>query len=170
MIMRVNVFKTITQVSSILLLTCLLSSCGFQLRGHHILPNELQTLTLTSVDQYNALTRTVKKHLILNQVNLVNHSDEAIPQLHLLKDQLDRRTLSLFNNGQVAEYEIIYTVKYQIIYTDGVVKDYVFELSRDYQDDPDLALAKSRELNLLLSEMRQEAADRILRNMASIRR
>jgi len=43
-----------------------------------------------------------------------------------------------------------------------------FEVVRDYQDDPDRALAKSRELTLLLNEMRKVAADKILRDMASI--
>lgn len=168
--MHKKFIKVVSQVSSILLLTCFLANCGFHMRGHHLLPSELQTLTLSSVDQYNELTRVVKQHLTLNQVNLVKSSKEPVPELRLLKDQLDRRNLSVFNNGQVAEYEIIYTVKYQIIYTDGYVNDFQFELNRDYQDDPDLALAKSRELKLLLSEMRQEAADRILRNMASISR
>lgn len=168
--MHKKFIKIVSQVGSLLLLTCFLVSCGFHMRGHHLLPSELQTLTLSSVDQYNELTRVVKQHLTLNQVNLVTSSTEPVPELRLLKDQLDRRTLSVFNNGQVAEYEIIYTVKYQIIYIDGEVKNYEFELNRDYQDDPDLALAKSRELNLLLSEMRREAADRILRNMASNRR
>ena len=43
-----------------------------------------------------------------------------------------------------------------------------FELNRDYQDNPNIALAKSRELALLLSEMRKVAADKILRDLASI--
>ena len=49
-------------------------------------------------------------------------------------------------------------------------QDFRFELNRDYQDDPSLALAKSRELSLLLSEMRTSAADRILRDMARVQR
>ena len=169
-------FKNNIQVFSILLCTCLTISCGFKLRGEYLLPTELQTLKVTSVDKYGELTRLVKQHLIINQVNLIattnNKSTEAstqiVPELHILKDSLDRRTLSVFPNGQVAEYELIYTVKYQLLIAGKPAQNFEFELNRDYQDDPDFALAKSRELNLLLSEMRQVAADRILRAMASI--
>ena len=88
--------------------------------------------------------------------------------MRILKDSLDRRTLSVFPNGQVAEYEIIYTVRYELRFNNKDPLPFSFEINRDYQDDPDNALAKSRELTLMLSEMRQEAAARVLRNMASI--
>ena len=65
------------------------------------------------------------------------------------------------------EYELIYTVKYQLIIDHEQTQDFSFELNRDYQDDPDKALAKSRELSLILSELRREAADHILRNLSS---
>ena len=42
-----------------------------------------------------------------------------------------------------------------------------FEVVRDYQDDPDQVLAKSRELELMLDEMRDEAADIIIRRLSS---
>jgi LPS-assembly lipoprotein len=91
-----------------------------------------------------------------------------VAELRILTDKLDRRTLSVFNNGQVAEYELIYTVKYQLRIPQQEVQQFKFELNRDYQDDPNSALAKSRELNLMLTEMRKQAADKILRNLASI--
>lgn len=164
----------------------ILTSCGFQLRGDYLLPDALQTLNVTSVDKHGELTRVLKQHLKINQVNLVssskisptnnaafnyaenNHNIKPVPELRILKDKLDRRTLSVFPNGQVAEYELIYTVKYQLLIAGKAPQTFEFELNRDYQEDPDFALAKSRELKLLLSEMRQIAADRILRSMASI--
>ena len=96
--------------------------------------------------------------------------DETAPELKITEDSLNRRTLSLFENGQVAEYELIYGVKYQLQFPNEELKTFAFELNRDYQDDPDRALAKSRELNLILSELRLQAADKILRDLASIQR
>ena len=78
--------------------------------------------------------------------------------------------MSLFSYGQVAEYELIYSVHYQVRFTGEDAQDFRFELYRDYQDDPNLALAKSRELSLLLNEMRTAAADKILRDLARIQR
>lgn len=153
-----------------LLTTSLLTACGFQLRGDYLLDDELQTLYVSSSDVHGELTRLVKLSLTRNQVNVLKHSKTDIPELRILSDKLDRRTLSLFANGQVAEYELIYSVHYQVRFTGEEAKTFRFELYRDYQDDPNLALAKSRELSLLLSEMRNSAADRILRDLARIHR
>ncbi len=154
----------------LLCLTSLISSCGFQLRGDYLLSDELQTLYVSSSDVHGELTRLVKQHLIRNKVNVLKHKNVTAPELRIMSDKLDRRTLSVFQNGQVAEYELIYAVHYQLRFANEESQNFRFELNRDYQDDPNLALAKSRELSLLLSEMRSSAADRILRDMARVQR
>ena len=166
--MKQIIMNRISKLLSLSLILALITGCGFQLRGNYLLAPELQTIAFSSVDQYGELTRLVKQHLTINNVNLVQKSDDAIPQMRMLQDNLDRRTLSVFPNGQVAEYELIYTVRYQILIPGQDIQNFRFELNRDYQDDPDIALAKSRELSLMLREMRTEAANKILRDMASI--
>jgi len=151
-------------------LVSLLSACGFHLRGDYLLSDELQTLYVSSSDIHGELTRLVKQHLSHNQVKVLKHKNAQVPELRIMSDKLDRRTLSVFQNGQVAEYELIYAVHYQLRFTDEEPQDFRFELNRDYQDDPSFALAKSRELALLLSEMRASAADKILRDMARVQR
>ncbi|PCI57997.1 MAG: hypothetical protein COB45_01540 [Gammaproteobacteria bacterium] len=151
-------------------LVSLLSACGFHLRGDYLLSDELQTLYVSSSDVHGELTRLVKQHLSHNQVKVLKHKSAQEPELRIMSDTLNRRTLSVFENGQVAEYELIYAVHYQLRFTDEEPQDFRFELNRDYQDDPNLALAKSRELSLLLSEMRTSAADKILRDMARVQR
>lgn len=151
-------------------LVSMLSACGFHLRGDYLLNDELQTLYVTSSDVHGELTRLVKQHLSRNQVKVLNHKNAEVPELRIMSDKLDRRTLSVFENGQVAEYELIYAVHYQLRFANEAPQNFHFELNRDYQDDPNLALAKSRELSLLLSEMRISAADKILRDMARVQR
>lgn len=151
-------------------LVSLLSACGFHLRGDYLLSEELQTLYVSSSDIHGELTRLVKQHLSHNQVKVLKYKNAQVPELRIMSDTLDRRTLSVFQNGQVAEYELIYAVYYQLRFANEEPQDFRFELNRDYQDDPSLALAKSRELSLLLSEMRTSAADKILRDMARVQR
>ena len=43
-----------------------------------------------------------------------------------------------------------------------------FELYRNYQDDPDNALAKAKELELLLNEIRMQASRRIVRELSQL--
>jgi len=152
----------------IMLIAAMMTGCGFKFRGNYLLAPELQSLYISSDDRHGELTRLVKQHLKINQVKLVKNFSDATPELRILPDKLDRRTLSVFPNGQVAEYELIYTVRYQLRIANQEPQSFSFELYRDYQDDPNIALAKSRELSLMLSEMRKAAADRILRDMASI--
>ena len=167
---KLTVVKKLKRLILPTVLSLMVTSCGFQLRGDYLLAPELQTLYLSSVDKHGELTRLTRQHLVRNQVSLAETFSPQTPELHILKDELDRRTLSVFPNGQVAEYELIYTVKYQLRFANEDIQSFKFEINRDYQDDPDVALAKSRELSLMLREMRQEAADKILRNMATIQR
>jgi LPS-assembly lipoprotein len=157
------------QLITLTLMVFVLQGCGFQLRGDYLLSSQLQNIYLSSADKHGELTRLVKQNLLMNKVNVIKSFDQDIPELRILKDTLNRRTLSVFENGQVAEYELIYSVQYQLHFQNQEPKSFEIELNRDYQDDPSLALAKSRELTLMLSEMRQEAANRILRNLASIK-
>jgi len=167
---KMSLKSLLKPVIIVLIATSLLSACGFQLRGDYLLDDELQTLYVSSSDVHGELTRLVKLHLTRNQVQVLKHSKLDVPELRIVSDKLDRRTLSVFPNGQVAEYELIYSVFYQLRFSGEEAENFRFELYRDYQDDPNLALAKSRELSLLLSEMRTAASDRILRDMASIQR
>lgn len=168
-IKNISMKKTLQLTFFAFTLLALLSACGFHLRGQYLLADELKTIYVSSSDIHGELTRIVKQHLSRNQVNVLKHSQKDIPELRILKDKLDRRTLSVFPNGQVAEYELIYSVHYQLRFAEQDPQDFRFELYQDYQDDPNLALAKSRELTLLLSELRVKSADKILRDMASIR-
>lgn len=162
-------YSTQLAIALCALLTLFLSGCGFHLRGDYLMSPQLQTLHLSSADKFGELTRQVKQHLSLNNIKLVATASQNIPQMRLLKDSLNRRTLSVFPNGQVAEYELIYTVRYQLALSKDDIRTYEFELNRDYQDDPNIALAKSRELDLMLSEMRKEAANKILRDLSTIK-
>ncbi len=140
------------------------AGCGFHLKGSYALPQDLQKLSLTSFDQYARATVLVKEQLELGGAHLV--SDQAAPQIHLVKDSLMRQTLSLFSTGQVAEYELIYVLDWQLIRPGQEPQPFMVEVRRDYQDDPNRTLAKDRERELLLEEMRREAASRLLAQLS----
>ncbi len=151
-----------------LLLACslLLTSCGFHLRGS--LPLERYPAIFVDAKKHSELASLLSEQLESNAVKLLTKLDPKAPALMLQQDSLERRTLSLFPNGQVAEYELIYRVKYQVLLPGQDIQEFQFELTRDYQDDPNLALAKAKELDLLLQELRSQAASRIIRQLNRI--
>lgn len=150
------------------LLATALTGCGFKLRTQSPLPESMQHLVVTASDDSSELYAQLAKFVERSDLN-ADDTTNATAQLHLISDNLSRRTLSLFSNGQVAEQELIYTISYAIK-RDGE-QDIVrtFELTRNYQDDPDNALAKSREIELILSEMRGQATRQIIRELSQLK-
>lgn len=150
----------------LLLASLLLGSCGFHLRGQ--LPLAKYPAIHLQGDRHSQLLTELSMQLSRNNVQLPEQSSTSIPQITLDRDSLQRRTLSLFPNGQVAEYELIYTVNYQLQLPNQEPVPYQIELFRDYQDDPNRALAKARELDLLLAELRGQAVARIIRQLGRL--
>ncbi len=153
-------------LSLLLVSSLLLASCGFQLRGS--LPLAKYQAIYLQGDQHSELLERLGVQLQRNEVKLLAQSDAKYPLIKLDSDSLSRRTLSLFPNGQVAEYELIYAVRYQIVLPGQEAKYYQIELNRDYQDDPNAALAKARELDLMLTELREQAVARIIRQLGRL--
>lgn len=143
-----------------------LSSCGFHLRGS--LPLSQFPAIYVQSEKHSELAALLAQRFRQNNVTLLTGYEEGKPALQIMRDSLERRALSLFGNGQIAEYELIYKVEYQIQLVGQAPQRYQFELYRDYQDDPNQALAKAQELELLLGELRQQAANRIIRQLARL--
>ena len=148
--------------------------CGFKLRGDYGLPVGIEQLQLLASQKNTPLYRVLWKQLqgykidVLDNTASVGQLESEIDAIvYLTSDKLERRLLSLFSTGQVAEYELVYTIKYQIQFPPQDPQEMEFDVTREYQDDPDAVLAKSRELDLIQNEMRQEAANRIIRQIAS---
>lgn len=151
-----------------LLLVSLLQACGFHLKGQYYLPASLQTMHLSSVKAHSPVLKELKAKLAHNNVKLVDESTAQITELRILPEQFQRRTLSLFPNGQLAEYELLYKVSVEVSQPNSEPQRFDVELSREFQDDPNNALAKQRERELILSELRAIAADRILAQLNTI--
>jgi LPS-assembly lipoprotein len=168
------VLKRIFLNVCILTIVLTIAGCGFKLRGDYGLPTGIQQLQLLAAQKNTPLHRILGKQLqginidVRDNTASANQINEQMDVIvYLSSDQLERRLLSLFSSGQVAEYELVYTIKYQIQFPAQDALEIEFDVTREYQDDPDAVLAKSRELDLIQNEMRQEAANRIIRQIAS---
>ncbi|QIZ77582.1 LPS assembly lipoprotein LptE [Ferrimonas lipolytica] len=150
---------------TLLATTLLLSGCGLRLQGNYQYPEQLSQVQLQSNDEYGELHRLMQERFREHSIQVVD--DNNAPKIWLNDDRLERATLSLFPSGQVAEYELIYSVSFNVQLKDQQAQRFSIEVRRDYLDDPRTALAKNRELNLLLQEMRQNAADKIMRILAT---
>lgn len=148
----------------ILVLIATLTGCGFQLRGNYQLPETLQSVSLKS-QVSKELNEHMQQRFAHSGIKLSD--EEQSITVHLTSDKLERRTLSLFESGQVAEYELLYQVNYQLIQNQRLLLERTVEVARDYQDDPNFVLAKTREREMLVDEMRAEASRLILQQIIS---
>ncbi|WP_052262706.1 LPS assembly lipoprotein LptE [Pseudoalteromonas luteoviolacea] len=157
---------------AILLVCFTVTGCGFQLKQASYIPEDLRVLHLTGDDQKSALYEQLKYELQRSKVTLNDQIDgqntKFTAELHLYQDELNRQTLSLFQNGQVAQYELAYKVSYRLARPDQDPIEQSFELYRNYQDDPTNSLAKSKELEIILTEMRKLATKRIIRELSQL--
>lgn len=151
----------------ILLISLTISSCGFQLRDNYQLPPSLQQFYLDA-PAFSEFAEILTDRFELAGAQVLDSANQQPPPLviQILDDGLDRRALSLSSSGQVAEYELIYSVSYVLHQADGkVLEPRTVEIYRDYQDDPNFALAKTREREVLVREMREDAARALLRQV-----
>lgn len=143
-------------------LIALLTACGFQLRGQYQLPETMQRVVIDA-PKLSDFADILADRLRLAGASVVTQDGTLL--LTVENDALTRRTLSLSASGQVAEYELIYTVNYMIRQPQKEAESLQVEVYRDYQDDPNFALAKTREREVLVREMREQAAQQVVRQL-----
>lgn len=156
------------KLTTAILTTTLLAGCGFHLRGDYSVPEQLSTLSLTSYDSYSTFTRMVKGQLRINEIDIVEPSENT-PNLHLISESVSERTLSLYQNTRAAEKEITFNAAYSVTAPKIGTKTYSTSVTRSYLDNPLSALAKSVEREMIEDEMRKLAATQIIRKMARLK-
>ncbi|EEX35291.1 MULTISPECIES: LPS-assembly lipoprotein LptE [Vibrio] len=165
--MRLFSISTI-KLTSVVLAASLLSACGFHLRGDYSIPEDLDTMSLTSYDQYSTFTRMMKAQLRMSEIEVVPPSDN-IPNLHLASEGVGERTLSLYQNTRAAEKELTFRASYRVTIPELGSKTFSTSVTRSYLDNPLTALAKSVERDMIEDEMRKLAATQIIRQMARLK-
>lgn len=98
----------------LLLGACLLSACGWHLRGISPMPDFLHTLYLES-QAPDAFNQQLDAQLTLNQVRIVPTPDRALT--HMLVDNLaiNEKTLTVNSSGQISEYELNGTLSVRVL-------------------------------------------------------
>ncbi|NOF75575.1 LPS assembly lipoprotein LptE [Vibrio cholerae] len=165
--MRNTLFPTL-KWSLLVLMTSLLTACGFHLRSDYDILQELSRMSLTSYDQYSTFTRMVHRQLRLNKIDLQAPAED-LPNLHLLSESTGERTLSLYQNTRAAEIELTFVASYRVTVPELGSRTFTTSVTRSYLDNPLTALAKSVERDMIEDEMRKLAASQIVRQMARLK-
>ena len=161
-----------THVIVILLMSLLISSCGFQLRGYGesaTLPEFLQTLELNSPDPGNGVTRQLRNQLRSSDVTIIEESQDDIYQLTIGQERTQERVISLNSSARAGEYalSLSVTVQLQLGATTQLGPETI-SIERMYLADPNNAVAKTEEAELIMEEMQRDLASQIINRLQSL--
>ncbi|AJA44285.1 LPS assembly lipoprotein LptE [Frischella perrara] len=155
--------------SLVTLTMILLTGCGFHLQHETEIPKQFETMTFYSENPYSELSRTVKDLLNKNKVLLVQEdSAHQYPSLRIINSNIGKETISIYQNGKSAEYQLILTVNAQVIMAGRDIYPITTKVFRTFFDNPATALAKTTEQKLIEREMYTQAAKQLISKLKSI--
>lgn len=152
-----------------LLMASLVSGCGFHLRGTIILPDSIRTVMVTSPDV--KLRDALVAGLQSNNVIIVDGPTSDSAHINIDSANFSREVRTIDDRGKATGFILILRVSYKVTDSAGkeLVKPSTASARRDYNFDDTQLLSATREEELYYDEMREDAAQSILRKMSRIR-
>ncbi|RZU37053.1 LPS-assembly lipoprotein [Fluviicoccus keumensis] len=146
-----------------ILLALSLGACGFHLRGSYAIPPELQRLNVSAPGN-SALSQPLRDALKTAGISL----DSGSYTLTLTTEKLTKQTSNTDGRAKVAEYTLLYDVRYRISRPDDAepAPEQKLSLRRSYQYDTTAIVGKSEEEETLIRELYADAAQQILRRLS----
>ena len=155
--------------SFILLIAVALSGCGFTLRGSFDFSSTQQNIYLESVNDESDIYRELRLALISNDITILDNPGSDAYRLDIGSENSEERVLSVNSNARAGEYELTLSVPVQLRSQSAVVfGPETLAIEKVYLADPDSAVAKAEERELLEDEMRRELVNQILRRLQNL--
>jgi LPS-assembly lipoprotein len=151
------------------LLLVLLAGCGFQLQGHQMLPASLAVLRIDATDEQSDFAHALRTALGVSGGRMALADDKTAAVVHISRDDLTERVLSVSSRNIPTDYELTYEVEVDV---NGAGKQLMapqtFMLSRVYSFDETKLLAKEREKQILKEALARDMASVVARRLASL--
>ncbi|MDO8961479.1 MAG: LPS assembly lipoprotein LptE [Methylophilus sp.] len=143
-----------------------LMACGFQLRG----ASEF-TFKSIFVNGNTQITKALKKSLVANGVEVTTSPSAAEIEVDLMKEESEKRILSLSGDGVVNEFELYYRVTYRTKFANEPLwtQPQIMEARRDFSYSDANLLAKQSEEKQLNLNMQKDVMNSIIRRLSAIK-
>ncbi|RJQ47116.1 MAG: hypothetical protein C4528_05895 [Gammaproteobacteria bacterium] len=146
----------------------LLTACGFHLRGSMEQLSSLPALYLPA--GATGLAGELRSAARSSGARLVESREEAQAVVILGGETLERQVRSVGSTGKVREFELVYTVSFEVQDKDGkALSDaQTIRLTRDFVFDETQVLGKEAEETVLRQGLQRDAAGQILRRVQAL--
>jgi len=159
----------VTKLALTVMLTILLSACGFQLRGQVAQLTGLgQPLFISGVEPYSELGRELGDQLQQAGMRLTSERNEAVSTLLISQVRSSERVLGLDARNRAAEYELMDSLRFSLRETGRGERlpEQTLRVTRTVFTPQDQVLAGQQETQALREDMRRELVNLLIRRLS----
>lgn len=163
-------YRRLASYTFVLGLACLVSACGFALRGTGdtgaTIPDAWKSMHLTTANPNSEFSRDVQTRFAAHGVQWTDREDANF-RLVLSPERFSQRNLSLNAEARAAEFELTMRAQFSVLDADNdeVIASTGVSTIRQMENDPRNVMGKSEEIRILKSEMRADLAQQIMRRI-----
>jgi LPS-assembly lipoprotein len=154
---------------SMLMLVSVLTACNYHLRGTAEVPEVLRNVYVQNASLL--LNNSFKDTLKVAGGALVDKPNQKGVIVHVLDEKFDRRSLSLTSTGKASEYELVYSLTFEVLTIEGkaVMQKQKIEIKRNYFNDQQDIMGKGTEETQIRKDMYDQAVRELMdRGRASV--
>ncbi len=152
---------------ALLMISAILASCGFALRGSYSLPYE--SIYISGADHLVSVANLKRAIRASGSTTLATDPKEAEAIFIPAGETRETQILSLTGSGRVREKRLVYRYSYRVVDSKGsnLIPPGTVEMSRDLTYADSAVLAKEQEEALLWRDMENDLVQQLMRRLSA---